>query len=814
MSKVKGTIHVLNPGFGLIKELETNSHYLFTSDDFKDLFFAKTGDLVKFEIFTNPFNKKKAINIELIELDNGIDIKIDDLPNSNNFKNKHDFNGFIKYSNNFIKSLKHNLIKFENPVETEEKLVNYTKIIDNLSQIIIPSQDPITIRNIIELNPDLDEEIIHALSSFSNLISELEDISGDIKPDLTETPDEFIWGGWRLDESREFFKGYENGYFKKSYIEKGVSEQITLYESPPPSTQWQIQKVTQKGHVFYIGKAKVNQIAQSSCVPSLPPKISIIETANRIIGYNDSATEWQREMDRERILKIENFIGQESNVIANAPMLYIHDSNAVEINDDLITIHFSKFLKKQMTGIHEGYFTDRIKESEVDEFGNSVYQDYRPLWIIDGQHRLRGIHQNEDMQEIEIPIIIFPKEFNSTNTAKIFAEINTLQKKLDPLHELFMQHKFCIDHVNIKRKFIDYLGTTLEEARLANWESDWLHSRANHLAYRIAARLAKNGALEGRIKFLPQNQDGPTMIIASADQWLNYARNIFYNKCYKYKKEGGQAYINQPDEEEVKMNEEDIFFIELNNYFNAVKSICNENWPSEYPRWSPTGQNKGLIQTKSHFIILIEIYNLVYRITKERNKKLAICGILQENHFTESLKPLKNVDWLERELINQYGGGGEKGRRSLEAWMIDALIHGQSYTTEEIMSESNPGKYGRGILSDLEAPKFSYLIEPIGYENYQFQHVFIDNDTNVKFTAFRPPNARFESTWVVVDSKGKILQTKNLTVSKDQIGLPAKFDFNVKKTFFQKADFIEFRVTFKNQKSGREETLLKISLNK
>jgi hypothetical protein len=262
------------------------------------------------------------------------------------------------------------------------------------------------------------------------------------------------------------------------------------------------------------------------------------------------------------------------------------------------------------------------------------------------------------------------------------------------------------------------------------------------------------------------------------------------------------------------MNEEDIFFIELNNYFNAVKSVCNENWPPEYPRWSPTGQNKGLIQTKSHFIILIEIYNLVYRITKERNKKISIGGILQEQHFTETLKPLKNVDWLDRELINQYGGGGEKGRRSLEAWIIDALIHGQSYPTEEIMSESNAGKYGRGILSDMEAPKYSYLIEPLGYENYQFQHVFIDNDTNVKLTAFRPPNARFESTWVVIDSKGKILQTKNLTVAKDQIGLPAKFDFNVKKTFFQKADFIEFRVTFKNQKSGREETLLKISLNK
>jgi DGQHR domain-containing protein len=814
MNKVTGTIHVLNPGFGLIKETETNIHFLFTSDDFKDLLFARTGDPVKFDIYTNSYNKKKAINIELLSLKSEINTETIAADSTFLFKNKNDFNSFTKYSLKFINSLKENLRKFENPIEVEEKLNNYLKILENIGSAQIPNQENFTVQNIIDHNIGENIDIINELFSFSNLISDLEDINGDIKTDVKEAPNEFIWGGWRLEESREFFKGYENGYFKKSYIEKGVSEQITLYETPPPSTHWKIQKITQKGHVFFIGKAKVNQIAQSSCVPSLPPKMSIIETANRIIGYNDTATEWQREMDKERILKIENFIGQESNVIANAPMLYINNSDAVEITDETITIHFNKFLKYQKSGIHEGFYTDRIKESETDEFGNFTYQDFRPLWIIDGQHRLRGIHQNEQMQDIEIPIIIFPSDFNSTNTAKIFAEINTLQKKLDPLHELFMQHKFCIDHVNIKRKFINYLDTTFEDARLANIETDWLHSRANHLAYRIAARLAKNGALAGRIKFLPQNQDSPNLIVASADQWLNYARNIFYSKCYKFQKEGTVAFVSNPNEDEAKMTEEDVFFVEMNNYFNAIKTTCTKNWPAEYPRWIPTGKDKGLIQTKSHFIILLEIYYLVYRITKERNKRMSIDGIIQESQFEETLKPLQNVDWIDRELINQFGGGGEKGRRSLEAWIIDAIIHGKSYSVDEIMNDSVSGEYGKGILSDLASPKFSFQIEPLGYEHSEFQHVFIDNETNVKLTAYRPPNARFESTWVVVDSKGKILQTKNITVSKDQIGLPARFDFTVKKSYFQKAEFVEFRVTFKNQKSGREETLLRMSLNK
>lgn len=810
MKKNNGRIHVLNPGFGLIQEALNENHYFFTSDDFKDFHFAKVGDPVTFDIYINAYNKKKAINIEIDQI-NEDNERIGQIQNKYYFNNKNDYYRFIKYSTNVIKKVTSQINKFTSPLEIEERLLKYSEFFDELNQLNIPTLSPFSSISIIEENNNVSLETKYILSNFSNLISDLEDINGELKNNISEEPLSFIWGGWRLDESREFNKGYENGYFKKSYIEKGISEQITIYENPPPSTKWKIQKINQKGYTFYVGKAQVNQIAQSSCVPALPPKISTIETANRILGYSQTATEWQREMDRERILKIENFISQSASVIANAPMLYINDSSAVDIDDESITIHFNQFLKKQKTGIHEGLYVDRIKEDDYDEFGNSIYQDFRPLWIIDGQHRLRGIHQNEEMQDIEIPIIIFPTDFGSTNTAKIFAEINTLQKKLDPLHELFMQHKFCIDHVNIKRKFLDYTSITIEEARNTNRELDWLHSRANHLAYRIAARLSKSGALKGRIKFLPQNQENPTYILASADQWLNYARNIFYSKCYKYNKEGAKAYIFNPNDEESVMNEEDIFYIELNNYFNAFKSTCIEDWPAENPRWSSTGQNKGLIQSKSHFIILIEIYNLVYRITKERNKRNNTNGLILEEHFKRTLEPLRNIDWLDRELINQYGGGGEKGRRSLEAWMIDAIIHGEKYSFKEIMNDSNPGKYGQGILSDLIKPKYNYQLENQETEYYQFHHIQVQRDTTVKLTAYRPPNARFESNWVVVDSKGKIIQTKNLTVSKDQIGLPATFTFSAKKTILHKVDYIEFRVTFKNQKSGHEETLLRLS---
>ena len=358
-----------------------------------------------------------------------------------------------------------------------------------------------------------------------------------------------VWHEWKDKEKQIFHAGYVKGFFNYSFIEKGAKEQTSVYDSPPPAAKWKLNKIEQKGFVFYITSAPVREVAQSSSVPALPPILGVIETAERILDKHRNDKEWQREVDPSRIRKIEQFIGESNNIIANTPMLFIHDEKAIKITDDELTIDFSKFLKKQSDGEHIGKYIDRKKELKKDEFGNDIYDDFRPFWIIDGQHRVRGIHRNEKEQNLQIPLIIFPKSFSMGNTAKIFAEINTLQKKLNPLHELFMQHRFSIDHpTNIKRKFKDYTSVTPENAESKGWDiDDWKASRANHLAYEILAKLAKKGPLKDRIQFLPQNEDNYSIYI-TADQWVNYARILFERKCYCYKNGDVEDYIINPSE--------------------------------------------------------------------------------------------------------------------------------------------------------------------------------------------------------------------------------------------------------------------------
>ena len=77
----------------------------------------------------------------------------------------------------------------------------------------------------------------------------------------------------------------------------------------------------------------------------------------------------------------------------------------------------------------EGNMSIELKENERDEAGNAIYDEFRPLWLIDGQHRVKGIHRSNQRKVLIIPIIVFPHDFGPDETAKVFAEINTLTKE-------------------------------------------------------------------------------------------------------------------------------------------------------------------------------------------------------------------------------------------------------------------------------------------------------------------------------------------------------------------------------------------------
>ena len=109
-----------------------------------------------------------------------------------------------------------------------------------------------------------------------------------------------------------------------------------------------------------------------------------------------------------------------------------------------MTVDFEKFLKGT-----PGQWMDHWFEDESDEQSS----DLRPMWLIDGQHRTRGLSQSETGSDMEIPIILFTDDFSLNESAKVFAEINTLQRPLAPLHTLFMQHRFKIPRDGGKRDF-------------------------------------------------------------------------------------------------------------------------------------------------------------------------------------------------------------------------------------------------------------------------------------------------------------------------------------------------------------------------
>lgn len=612
-----------------------------------------------------------------------------------------------------------------------------------------------------------------------------------------------IWHEWKDKERQIFHAGYFKGYFNYSFIEKGAKEQTSVYDSPPPVAKWKLNKIEQKGHIFYITSAPVREVAQSSSVPALPPKLGVIETAERILDTHRNEKEWQREIDSARILKIKQFIGESNNIIANTPMLFIHDENAITINNDELIIDFSKFLQKQLSDEFEGKYIDRKKRTEKDDFGNDIYDDFRPFWIIDGQHRVRGIHLNDDEQDLQIPLIVFPNSFSMSNTAKVFAEINTLQKKLNPLHELFMQHRFSIDHpTNDKRKFKDYRLVSIEECESKGWKiGDWIHSRANHMAYEILAKLAKAGPLKNRVQFLPQNEDNHSIYI-TADQWVNYARILFSSKCYKYMTGDIEDYVINPSGQEKRTELIELFFEEMKNYFEAWVQTCNHmEWPDKKDRWLEETRGKALIQRKTHFIILIELYSLVRDNAIRFKKENSLNGIIKVDEFKQILKPFKWVDWKDKEIENTYPGSGEKGRRSLEVWMADAIINGVQYSHVEISDSAIKSQPGRGITSILDKP----ILEIISSNTWP------EKNKPVIFRSKRPWNARYESSWKVEDENEDIKAETKIGTSKHLS--PMEVDFILKhEKYMDDINLTELsiRVDWKNSHTHTGKNVVKI----
>ena len=86
----------------------------------------------------------------------------------------------------------------------------------------------------------------------------------------------------------------------------------------------------------------------------------------------------------------------------------------------------------------------------------------------------------------------------------------------------------------------------------------------------------------------------------------------------------------------------------------------------------------------------------------------------------------------DNDINTTYTGGGEKGRRSLQAWMEDALLHGKQYTLEAIMNTE--------ILENL---KFLMSTHIDNIENkINYNNLIVINNLLYKFISYHVPEIR------------------------------------------------------------------------
>jgi len=572
-----------------------------------------------------------------------------------------------------------------------------------------------------EWDPNEIEELVRnliiSLSGIDSYNRTYVDSPGRKVSDTWVEHDVFAWGEWKYKRATTSIKqngdplGYSpNGELKSALIPPGGGATMHIYSEPPPSVEWELTKVEQKSLEFFVGKAKVCEIEAVCSVPSLPNTMDSSEAGNRILDSSRGRNEWQRIVNPKRILSISDFISQPENIIANSALLYCPEGiEAITCTEEgKVEIDFSKFLV-EIPG--QGTYIDHWMEK-----GDEDFTDKRPIWLIDGQHRTRGLARNEISNDMEIPIIVFTNQFSLSNAAKIFAEINTLQKPLDKLHTLFMRHRFKIP--NSKR---------LDDFRPWDIHDDsTLDSRQNNLAYECAGWLAshKDGPLYNRIRILNQNQ--PNFTIIKANAWTEYSRYWFKSQPYG------------PDSDLTHQE----MFQEVENYFQAFVNICNhDEWADDRNRWSANTANKGILQTHSSSRILLDIYGEVW----EKAALSCTDKVIPISVFEEVLKPLYWVDWLDSTLYERYYGGGEPPRSSLRIWIQAAIRNGTSYGRDEIMADKPLSEPGKGIFAP---PKDSGITNTTPWP-------IDDTDGAVVLTSIRPEHSRATSRWVVTGPKGR-----------------------------------------------------------
>jgi DGQHR domain-containing protein len=175
---------------------------------------------------------------------------------------------------------------------------------------------------------------------------------------------------------------------------------------------------------FFLGALDAKILRDVSDAPSFQ-----VNTPNRQIAsevLTPPTEHWQRPIQREKVEKIASRFDLRAEIMPNPVLLAVNPSQRINVQEET-----------DAHGNRTGLFKITITIPE-----RSGVQ--KPLWIIDGQHRVMGLAETRTTVS-PLPFVLLHSENNAyvpEMLAKIFAQVTTEATSLNPIHQAWMQFVF------------------------------------------------------------------------------------------------------------------------------------------------------------------------------------------------------------------------------------------------------------------------------------------------------------------------------------------------------------------------------------
>lgn len=179
---------------------------------------------------------------------------------------------------------------------------------------------------------------------------------------------------------------------------------------------------------MYIGFETAHNLRKVAAAPSFRDTTTHEEIARNIQGSPVKA--WQRPLNAERETGIANLFNNTGEFMPNPVLLCANPFS-------------SSTLSVEQEDLGNGVQLETFVV-DVPESGGQK----RPLWILDGQHRIAGLSQSKQKND-PVPLVILLDHGGSQYTpdvfAKIFAQVTTSAVQLDKLHHAWLSYAFGLN---------------------------------------------------------------------------------------------------------------------------------------------------------------------------------------------------------------------------------------------------------------------------------------------------------------------------------------------------------------------------------